>query len=94
MIQKSNRFTVIKDVTGKENFALDVFCYCIFFLKNDIMTKLQQQIDIVQESDIHFVLNVPAIWSDKAKQFMGEAAERVRFKVVLSSSNIIQECVS
>ncbi|XP_071137098.1 uncharacterized protein [Mytilus edulis] len=91
---KSNRFIVIKDVTGKEIFALDVFCYCIYFLKNDIMTKLQQQIDIVQESDIHFVLNVPAIWSDKAKQFMGEVAERVRFKVVLSSSDIIQECVS
>ncbi|XP_052086959.1 heat shock 70 kDa protein 12A-like [Mytilus californianus] len=77
---KLNRFTVIKDVTGKEIFALDVFCYCIYFLKNDIMTKLQQQIDIVQESDIHFVLTVPAIWSDKAKQFMREAAERARIE--------------
>jgi hypothetical protein len=31
----------------------------------------------VVETDIHWVLTVPAIWKDNAKQFMREAAQQV-----------------
>jgi hypothetical protein len=31
------------------------------------------------ENDIHWVLTVPAIWKDNAKQFMREAAQQVFF---------------
>jgi len=32
---------------------------------------------IVKDTDYHWVLTVPAIWEDAAKQFMREAAEKV-----------------
>ena len=31
----------------------------------------------VTDADVHWVLTVPAIWDDAAKQFMREAAEKV-----------------
>jgi len=34
---------------------------------------------LFSDSDYHWVLTVPAIWEDAAKQFMREAAEKVGF---------------
>jgi hypothetical protein len=43
------------------------------------MSKIQLMDQNLEEKDIHWVLTVPAIWNDVAKQFMREAAENVRF---------------
>jgi hypothetical protein len=41
------------------------------------MSKKRIVDDGIRNSDIHWVLTVPAIWNDAAKQFMREAAEEV-----------------
>ena len=41
------------------------------------MSKRQLLKEQLEEQDIHWVLTVPAIWNDVAKQFMREAAEEV-----------------
>jgi len=42
------------------------------------MSKQRLSDDGFQPDEIHWVLTVPAIWNDAAKQFMREAAEAVR----------------
>jgi hypothetical protein len=39
---------------------------------------IQSRITDLVETDIHWVLTVPAIWKDNAKQFMREAAQLTR----------------
>lgn len=41
------------------------------------MKTLSRQGTMVNEDDIHWILTVPAIWADSAKQFMREAAYEV-----------------
>lgn len=41
------------------------------------MTECKKQMTGIEESDVMWVLTVPAIWDDKSKQFMREAAEKV-----------------
>jgi len=42
------------------------------------MNALKKQVSDIQQSDVLFVITVPAIWSDASKQFMREAAIAVR----------------
>lgn len=59
--------------------AIEVFCSTIRYLKDQLMTDYKNQATGVQESDIMWVLTVPSIWDDKSRQFMREAAEKVKF---------------
>ncbi|CAG2254314.1 unnamed protein product [Mytilus edulis] len=74
--QDLNYKTRIQDIHGKDMYAIDVFGLVISFLKNHLLDRLkgQDSSSIVGEDMIHWVLTVPAIWSDKAKQFMRKAA--------------------
>ena len=56
---------------------MKVFSMCIAYLKKDLLEVSEKRItrDELMEEDIHWVLTVPAIWNDSAKQFMREAAE-------------------
>ena len=59
--------------------AIDVFSSAISFFKDHLIESVKQRNagnGITVES-IRWVLTVPAIWSDSAKQFMREAAEKV-----------------
>lgn len=60
--------------------ALDVFSAAIEFLKNHLINSVNKRSSAneVDLTAIRWVLTVPAIWSDSAKQFMREAAEKVR----------------
>lgn len=64
--------------------ALKVFSEAIKYLKNQFETDFKKHIpreDGTWDSwfdDILWVLTVPAIWSDQAKQFMREAAMQVK----------------
>jgi vacuolar-type H+-ATPase subunit F/Vma7 len=63
---------------GKSIQALTVFSLAIKFLKEHLMKKIQITMSrMLSDEDIYFVLTVPAIWDDPAKQFMREAAEQV-----------------
>jgi hypothetical protein len=56
-----------------------VISECIKFLsghlKREVHKKLGQ--DVINPCDINWVLTVPEIWSDAAKQFMREAVVEV-----------------
>ncbi|XP_052794437.1 heat shock 70 kDa protein 12A-like [Mya arenaria] len=64
------RSTEIEDEQGRKMNAIEVFSICIKYL------SVQKTITQIKETDIHWVITVPAIWNDASKQFMREAAEK------------------
>lgn len=59
--------------------AMYVFSSAIRFLKDHLMKSLAEMMHDVRDGDVKWVLTVPAIWDDAAKQFMREAADQVIF---------------
>lgn len=57
--------------------AMKVFAESIRFLKNNFLETLELRIPSIPSHYISWVLTVPAIWTDKAKQFMRLAAVEV-----------------
>lgn len=70
---------LIKDVKGKEVPALDLFAHVIRYLKDHAFRDLERRTGLFEifERDFHWVLPVPAIWNNSAKQFIREAAHKV-----------------
>lgn len=70
---------MLRDMTGKEMPAIKVFSEAIKYLKNHLLKELENRDEEkdISEDCIGWVLTVPAIWTDAAKQFMREAAEMV-----------------
>lgn len=60
--------------------ALLVFSISINYLKNHLISSLKSKFPEIKESDIMWVLTVPAIWNDASKQFMREAAQKAGIK--------------
>lgn len=56
---------------------MHVFSQSIKFLRQKLFESLEEKFTDIQKDDIHYVLTVPAIWDDNAKQFMREAAVKV-----------------
>lgn len=76
--QNLKKSLTIKDISGKKEMkAVDVFAACIEYLKNATFTRAKEQIPSLEEEEIHWVLTVPAIWTEAARQFMIDAAEKV-----------------
>ena len=73
---------MLEDSFGKKLSAKTVFGLSIRYLKDDLLTKLKSRPTGNVDYDIRWVLTVPAIWSDAAKQFMREAAtaSQVRYQ--------------
>ncbi|XP_053399649.1 heat shock 70 kDa protein 12A-like [Mercenaria mercenaria] len=72
------RNVMLEDSSGKKKLpAKTVFSLSIQYLKDDLITELQNRIFGcgMQDRDIQWVLTVPAIWTDSSKQFMREAAQ-------------------
>ena len=57
--------------------AIDIFSASIEYLKNTLLGIVQGAVNEFRPTDIAWVLTVPAIWEDSAKQFMREAANKV-----------------
>lgn len=87
--QNLNNLTVIQDICGKEMLAIDVFGLVIEYLRNHLLSRVESQDSksMLQEDMIQWVLTVPAIWGEKAKQFMRNAAAKVRFYYLTSLKN-------
>ncbi|XP_023192435.1 heat shock 70 kDa protein 12A-like [Xiphophorus maculatus] len=66
----------IKAANGKEMTALKVFTEALRFLKDDALKTISSNAAgmVLLASDFTWVLTVPAIWDQSAKQFMREAA--------------------
>ncbi|XP_060082630.1 heat shock 70 kDa protein 12A-like [Ylistrum balloti] len=68
------RKTMIEDESGKKLPALLVISLCIGYLKGQLLALVRKRTIGMEENDIHWVITIPAIWDDSAKQFMREAA--------------------
>lgn len=68
----------IQDINDKVLPALRVFSLSIEYLKTHLLRTLKDRILTITISDVKFILTVPAIWTDAAKQFMREAAIEVK----------------
>eukprot|EP00105_Crassostrea_gigas_P004833 XP_011418178.1 PREDICTED: heat shock 70 kDa protein 12A [Crassostrea gigas] len=71
------REALLEDEKGKKMEAMKVFSSVIGYLKDHMWSTCESQLSGIQDSDITWVLTVPAIWNDSSKQFMREAAEKV-----------------
>ncbi|XP_036040332.1 heat shock 70 kDa protein 12B isoform X2 [Onychomys torridus] len=67
--------TQLEAVNGKKMLALEVFAHALRFFKEHALQELREQSPCMLEKDtVRWVLTVPAIWKQPAKQFMREAA--------------------
>lgn len=67
----------LEDVTGKSFLTIEVFGLLIQALTSHIRKPLDKEGTDIKPHEIKWVLTVPAIWSDSAKQFMRKNAENV-----------------
>ncbi|KAK3607274.1 hypothetical protein CHS0354_002895 [Potamilus streckersoni] len=72
----------LEDETRKILPAKTVFSLTIRYLKEDMLNTSRDRLggDEIREDEITWVLTVPAIWNDAAKQFMREAAVEAGIK--------------
>ncbi|XP_052793879.1 heat shock 70 kDa protein 12A-like [Mya arenaria] len=82
------RDVLIPDASGKEMEAKKIFAIAIRYLKDHLLKMILNKGIEFYEEDILWVLTIPAIWSEPAKQFMREAAVEagipgVRLKLAL-----------
>ena len=87
-VKHLTRKTLVKDDEGRELPALDIFSMVIKYLKEHLLETLETRGTGLDNNDIHWVLTVPAIWSEPAKQFMREAAEKV-YHVLLNLPTVL-----
>ncbi|XP_006820024.1 heat shock 70 kDa protein 12A-like, partial [Saccoglossus kowalevskii] len=67
--------TELTAVNGKRKPAIEVFSHALRFFKEHALQELNDQLeDRIENEDIRWVITVPAIWKQPAKQFMREAA--------------------
>lgn len=86
--------TIVEDETGKSMKALDVFSSAIQYLKDHLQNLLIEQgmrdkNEVMKK--VRWVLTVPAIWTDPAKEFMKEAAIKVKCLIILVYLVIIEK---
>ena len=79
LFQTINRDLLLKDEMGKSLSAMTVFSLSIGYLADNMIKFGGDTISgDLSKADFDWVLTVPAIWSDAAKQFMREAAGQVQ----------------
>ena len=77
-LQDIGKKTYLEDAYGKPLLAREVFKHAIAFLRNDLKAECTKQfVGGIHDTDVLWVLTVPAIWNETAKHFMREAAEEV-----------------
>jgi len=68
----------IQDEQGQHFEAVKVFAEAIRYMKRLLLKRLRDShTGTIIEEDIDWVLPIPAIWEDSAKEFMVVAAEKV-----------------
>ena len=72
----------MRDLSGKTMPAIDVFGLSIKALVRHLMDLLEKRGTTVTMKEIRWVLTVPAIWTDNAKQFMRKSAEKVKVQLL------------
>lgn len=65
------------DDEGHPMQAKDIFAQSISYMKRRLLEDLKSRGNMIREENILWVITVPAIWNDGAKQFTREAAVKV-----------------
>jgi len=67
--------TDLTAANGKKIKALEIFAYALQYFKEQALKELSDQAGSeFENSDVRWVITVPAIWKQPAKQFMRQAA--------------------
>ena len=79
MFQNLSFETELESVDGRHRFpAITIFSQAIAYLSRHLLDLLKLESGLeVGTDEIKWVLTVPAIWKNKAKQFMREAFKQV-----------------
>jgi len=85
LFQDLNADTELAATSGQTVKALTIFAYALRFFRNHALQELadQSQTRIVDD-DVRWIITVPAIWKEPAKQFMRQAAYQVRNAISLN----------
>ena len=63
---------------GKRLLALEIFSKALKYLKDKALERINEQSGVEYKAEeVRWVVTVPAIWKQSAKQFMREAAYEV-----------------
>ncbi|XP_056318219.1 heat shock 70 kDa protein 12B [Danio aesculapii] len=67
--------TELKSVSGRRVQAIEVFAHALRFFREHALKEVKDQSSSVLEgNEVRWVITVPAVWRQPAKQFMREAA--------------------
>ena len=72
----------LEDVTGKSLLAIKVFGLSLRALTSHMLKLLESEGTNIKPREIKWVLTVPAIWPDNAKQFMRSSAEKIHIQQI------------
>lgn len=77
-MQDLHKGVELQAANGKRMLAIKVFAYALKFFKDHCLQELSDQSSTkIVNDDIRWVITVPAIWRQPAKQFMRQAAYEV-----------------
>ncbi|XP_052075961.1 heat shock 70 kDa protein 12A-like [Mytilus californianus] len=74
--EKLSKSMKLRTIDGKEKSCITVIAACIVHIKEKANERIKQMNTSIEDVDIHWVLTVPAIWSEQARHFMIKAAEK------------------
>ncbi|KAH3690945.1 heat shock 70 kDa protein 12B-like [Dreissena polymorpha] len=72
--QRISRSATVEDLEGKTFPAKQIFTMSLKYLRKHLLDALSLHTIGTRETDIRYIITVPAIWGIAAKQFMREAA--------------------
>ncbi|XP_033742408.1 heat shock 70 kDa protein 12B-like [Pecten maximus] len=77
-----SRQSTIEDDKGNIMNAMEVFSSIILYLRGHMLRAMHARSvsEGIMDDEVHWVLTVPAIWSDQAKQLMRESAKQAGIK--------------
>ncbi|CAH3155053.1 unnamed protein product [Pocillopora meandrina] len=85
-----NRNSLLNARNGKPMRALDIFSKALGFLKDKALQRIHHQSGVEYKArEVRWVVTVPAIWKQSAKQFMREAAYEAGLSSSIDSSQVI-----
>lgn len=96
VLQNLDSKSYIEDITGKKMKAITIFSMLINYFKNELIETMNRSIAIgtISESDVFFVLTVPANCGERAKHFIRKAAKTAEIKANQLSIVFEEEAVA
>ena len=94
LLQELHKGVEIEAANGKGMLALKIFAHALEFFKEHCLQELSDQSSTrITNEDVRWVITVPAIWKQPAKQFMRQAAYEVRIRHILIFTKWNNFCV-